>query len=179
MTYISLSILRMTSSFCVVWAISDTAYWIYARIVFHWCGKQCVLFGVRIFVLVGINGGVVHGLGFESFSFWGQWWCSAWSWVRILGVNGGVVHGLGFEFWLFGSQWQRIVLSVPNRRSHIEKQRLLSVALHTNNTRISCRCWSSFYVRLAYHLSLWAIRIFHTDTWYALTVLKVSIVTAK
>jgi hypothetical protein len=62
----------------------------------------------------------------------GQWWCSAWSWVRILGINGGVVHGLGFE-------WQRIVLSGPNRRSHIEKQRRLSVALHTNHTRISCR----------------------------------------
>jgi hypothetical protein len=63
----------------------------------------------------------VHGLGFESFTFWGQWWCSAWSWVRMFvflgpsavvhgcgleslggGVNGGVVHGLGFEslsFW--------------------------------------------------------------------------------
>jgi hypothetical protein len=44
----------------------------------------------------------VHGLWFESLSFWSQWWCSAWSWVRILGVNGGVVHGLGFEsltFW--------------------------------------------------------------------------------
>jgi hypothetical protein len=31
----------------------------------------------------GVNGGVVHGhdgRGFESLTFWGQWWCSsAWS----------------------------------------------------------------------------------------------------
>jgi predicted membrane protein len=35
--------------------------------------------------LFGVNGGVVHGRGFETW-----------------GVNGGVVHGLGFEsltFW--------------------------------------------------------------------------------
>jgi hypothetical protein len=90
----------------------------------------------------------------------GQWWCSAWSWVRIL------------TFW---GQWQRIVLSGPNRCRYIENQRRLSFALHTNHTQISCRCWSSFYVRLTYHLSVWAIRIFHTDTWYVLRVLKVSI----
>jgi hypothetical protein len=48
----------------------------------------------------------VHGLGLESLSFRShQWWCSAWSWVRIfdfLGVNGGVVHGRGFESLIFG-----------------------------------------------------------------------------
>jgi hypothetical protein len=47
----------------------------------------------------GVIGGVVHGHGFESLPFWGQW-CSAWSCVRIfvfLGVTVGVVHGLGFE----------------------------------------------------------------------------------
>jgi hypothetical protein len=54
--------------------------------------------------LLGVNGGVVHGRGFESMTFWGQWWCRAWSWVRIFDFlgNGGVVHGLGFEsltFW--------------------------------------------------------------------------------
>jgi hypothetical protein len=38
---------------------------------------------VRIFVFSGvINGGVVHGRGFQSLTF---------------GVNGGVVHGRGFE----------------------------------------------------------------------------------
>jgi hypothetical protein len=49
---------------------------------------------------LGVNGSVVHGRGLESVTFGGQWWCSAWSWVRIfdfLGVNGGVVHGPGFE----------------------------------------------------------------------------------
>jgi hypothetical protein len=35
---------------------------------------------VRIFDFWGVNGGVVHGRGFES-----DW------------VNGGVVHGRGFE----------------------------------------------------------------------------------
>jgi hypothetical protein len=30
-----------------------------------------------------VNGGVVHGRGFEYLSFGGQWWCSAWSRVRI------------------------------------------------------------------------------------------------
>jgi hypothetical protein len=35
------------------------------------------------------NGGVVHGRGFESLTFWGQWWCSsAWSWVRIFDFGG-------------------------------------------------------------------------------------------
>jgi hypothetical protein len=61
-------------------------------------GSNLCLFGVnggvehgRGFECLGVNGGVVHGLGFKSLSFWGQWWCSAWSWVRIfdfLGVNG-------------------------------------------------------------------------------------------
>jgi hypothetical protein len=37
---------------------------------------------VRVFDFSGVNGGVVHARGFESFTF---------------GVNGGVVHGLGFE----------------------------------------------------------------------------------
>jgi hypothetical protein len=49
--------------------------------------------------LLGVIGGLVQWLWFESLPFWGQW-CSAWSCVRIfvfLGVNGGVVHGLGFE----------------------------------------------------------------------------------
>jgi hypothetical protein len=71
---------------------------------------------VRMFVILGVNGGVVHGRGFESLTFWGPlwcsamvvgsnlclfrgpWWCSAWSWVRIfdfLVANGGVVHGRG------------------------------------------------------------------------------------
>jgi hypothetical protein len=35
--------------------------------------------------ILGINGGAVHDLGFESLSFWGQWWCSTWPWVRIFG----------------------------------------------------------------------------------------------
>jgi hypothetical protein len=45
---------------------------------------------------------------FESLSFWGQWWCSARSWVRIfdfLDVNGGEVHGPGFESLIFEGQW--------------------------------------------------------------------------
>jgi hypothetical protein len=49
------------------------------------------------------NGGAVHGRGFESFTFWGQRWCSsAWSWVRIfiLGVNGGGVHGRILDFFV-------------------------------------------------------------------------------
>jgi hypothetical protein len=33
--------------------------------------------------LLGVNGGVVHGVGFESLIFGGQWWCSAWSYGRI------------------------------------------------------------------------------------------------
>jgi hypothetical protein len=60
----------------------------------------------RILEFLGVNGGVVHGLGIKSLSFWGQWWCSAWTWVRIVGVNGGVVHGLGIEScsaWSWGS----------------------------------------------------------------------------
>jgi hypothetical protein len=30
--------------------------------------------------ILGVNGGVVQGRGFESLTFFGQWWCSAWSW---------------------------------------------------------------------------------------------------
>jgi hypothetical protein len=30
-----------------------------------------------------VNGSVVNGRGFESLSFEGQWWCTAWSLVRI------------------------------------------------------------------------------------------------
>jgi hypothetical protein len=47
----------------------------------------------------------VNGPGFESFTFGGQWWCSAWSWVRIfdiLGINDGVAHGRWFESLTFG-----------------------------------------------------------------------------
>jgi hypothetical protein len=62
---------------------------------------------------LGVNGGVVHGRGFESLTFGSmvvgsnllllgcQWWCRAWSRVRIFdfwGVNGGVVHGGFFDF---------------------------------------------------------------------------------
>jgi hypothetical protein len=49
----------------------------------------------------------VHGRGFESLTFGGQWWCSAWSCLRILylvGVNGGVVHVRGLESFTFGGQ---------------------------------------------------------------------------
>jgi hypothetical protein len=42
---------------------------------------------VRIFYFWGVNSGVVHGCGIESFTF---------------GVNGAVVHGLGFEYFTFG-----------------------------------------------------------------------------
>jgi hypothetical protein len=66
---------------------------------------------VRIFVFLRVNGGVVHGCGFESLTFggqwWcrsmvlgsnlilfgGQWWCSAWEWV------------CGFESLTFGGHW--------------------------------------------------------------------------
>jgi hypothetical protein len=36
----------------------------------------------------------------------GQWWCSAWSWVRIfdLGVNGGECMAEGSNLGLFGGQ---------------------------------------------------------------------------
>jgi hypothetical protein len=47
----------------------------------------------------------VHGRGFESLIFGGQWWCSAWSCGRIsdfLGVNGGVVHSREFESFTSG-----------------------------------------------------------------------------
>jgi hypothetical protein len=50
--------------------------------------------------LFGVNCGVVHDRGFESLTFWGQWWCSAWSCVPnlcLFGVNCGVVHDRGFE----------------------------------------------------------------------------------
>jgi hypothetical protein len=43
------------------------------------------------FCLLGINGCVVHGRGFEYLTFWGQWWCSAWSWVRICDFWGSMV----------------------------------------------------------------------------------------
>jgi hypothetical protein len=101
----------------------------------------------------------VHGIGFESLTFWGQWWCSAWSSVRMnlclfgvnggvvhgrgfesLGVIGGVVHGLGFESFTFWGSMAVNNTFWANRRRHIEKQRRLSFALHTNHTRISCRC---------------------------------------
>jgi hypothetical protein len=45
------------------------------------------------FCLLGVNGGVVHGRGFES--------------LDILGVNGGVVHGHGFESLTF---WESMVV---------------------------------------------------------------------
>jgi predicted membrane protein len=56
------------------------------------CSNLC-LFGV-------INGGVVHGRGFESLTLWGQWSCSACRGFEylIFGVNSGVVHGPGFEY---------------------------------------------------------------------------------
>jgi hypothetical protein len=46
----------------------------------------------------------VHGLGFESFTFGGQWWCRSMvlgSNLRLFAVIGGVVHGRGFESLLF------------------------------------------------------------------------------
>jgi hypothetical protein len=56
--------------------------------------------------LFGVNG-VVHGRVCSNLClFGGQWWCSAWSWVRIfnfLDVNGDVVHGRGFESLIFGA----------------------------------------------------------------------------
>jgi hypothetical protein len=58
-----------------------------------------------------VNSDVVHGRGFESLLFGGQWWCSAWSCGRIsrfLGVNGGVVHGHGFESLAFVGHWWRV-----------------------------------------------------------------------
>jgi hypothetical protein len=53
-----------------------------------------------------VNGGVVHGRGFESLTFGGQWW-------RVHGHDGfelpfggpvdrGVVHGRGYESLNFG-----------------------------------------------------------------------------
>jgi hypothetical protein len=47
---------------------------------------------VRIFVFLGVNGGVVHGRGFESLTF---------------GVSGGVVHVVGSNLCLFRGQWRR------------------------------------------------------------------------
>jgi hypothetical protein len=60
----------------------------------------------------------VHGLVVESLRlFGGQWWCSAWPWVRIFyfwgqwswvridfwgPVDRGVVHGRGIESLNFG-----------------------------------------------------------------------------
>jgi hypothetical protein len=49
----------------------------------------------------------VHGRGFVSLIFGGQWRCSAWTYGRIsdfFGVNGGV-NGSGFESLTFGGQW--------------------------------------------------------------------------
>jgi hypothetical protein len=50
----------------------------------------------------------------SNLSFGGQWWCSAWSWVRIFDIlgsgqslNGGVVHGRGFESLTF---WESMVV---------------------------------------------------------------------
>jgi hypothetical protein len=59
---------------------------------------------------LGVNGGVVHGRGIESLTLCGcQWWCSAWSCVRIfdfVGVSGDVVHVVGSNICLFGGhQW--------------------------------------------------------------------------
>jgi hypothetical protein len=48
-----------------------------------------------------INGGVVHGRGLESLTFLGQWWCSAWSWVRIFDFFGG-------QWWCSARSWGRI-----------------------------------------------------------------------
>jgi hypothetical protein len=46
---------------------------------------------VRVFDFLGVNGGVMHGLGIESLTFGGQWWCSVWSWVRIFDFWGSMV----------------------------------------------------------------------------------------
>jgi hypothetical protein len=65
-------------------------------------GSNLCLFGL-------INGGVVHGCGFESLTLWGSMvvWCMVW--VRIfgfVGVNVGVVHVVGSNLCLFGGhQW--------------------------------------------------------------------------
>jgi hypothetical protein len=69
-------------------------------------------------LLLGVNGGVVHGRGFEYLTFLVSMVVySAWSWVWIFdflgvngigsnlclfGVNGGVVPGREFEYGLFG-----------------------------------------------------------------------------
>jgi hypothetical protein len=74
--------------------------------------------------LLGVNGGVVHGRGFETWGVKGG--VVAWSWFPI------------FDF--LGGQCQRIGIYGSNRRIHIEKQRRLSFARHTNHARISCRC---------------------------------------
>jgi hypothetical protein len=72
-------------------------------------GDPTMVLGSSLFIYFsGVNGGVVHGRG----TIGGQWWCSAWSWVRIfdfLGVNGGVVHGRGFESMTFGINGGRVV----------------------------------------------------------------------
>jgi hypothetical protein len=68
-----------------------------------WCSAWS---WVRIFYFLDGNGDVVHGRGFESLIFGGQWRCSTWSCGRISdfwGVNGGgVVHGGGFRVFDFG-----------------------------------------------------------------------------
>jgi hypothetical protein len=52
--------------------------------VVHGCGFESL-------DILGVNGGVVHGRGFEFLTFWGQWWRSAWSWVRIFYLLGSMV----------------------------------------------------------------------------------------
>jgi predicted membrane protein len=56
--------------------------------------------------LLGFTDGVVHGRGFESLNFWGQWWCllrgHGFENLDFWRVNGGVVHGLGFKTLSFG-----------------------------------------------------------------------------
>jgi hypothetical protein len=38
---------------------------------------KCMVLGSNLCLFGLINGGVVHGRGFQSLNFWGQWWCSA------------------------------------------------------------------------------------------------------
>jgi hypothetical protein len=57
-------------------------------------------------VVLGVNGGVVHGRGFESLTFWESMVVKCMSWVRIFVfsgvINGG--HGRGFRiFDILGS----------------------------------------------------------------------------
>jgi hypothetical protein len=43
-------------------------------------------------LMLGVSGGIVHGLVVESLTL-------------LIRVNGGVVHGRGFESLTFGGQW--------------------------------------------------------------------------